>query len=93
MPARATLTSPTRLATAHPSSPRIFRDRIPPFDTTAAIEAAQIAALAEADGASIEPADGQIAAIARIHGFAVAARDTAPFQRAGLTVINPWETT
>lgn len=71
---------------------RLIGPRILPFDTAAAIEAAQIAALAEADGAPIGPADGQIAAIARTHGFAVATRDTAPFQRAGLTVINPWET-
>ena len=57
----------------------------------AAIEAARIAALAEAGGTSIGQADGQIAAIANAHGFAVATRDTTPFQHAGLTVINPWE--
>jgi predicted nucleic acid-binding protein len=36
-------------------------------------------------------ADGQIAAIAAVHGFAVATRDTAPFLAAGVPVINPWE--
>ena len=34
---------------------------------------------------------GQLAAIVRIHGFAIATRDTAPFEGAGLTVINPWD--
>ena len=34
--------------------------------------------------------DGQIAAIAMAHGLIVATRDTAPFEAAGLTVINPW---
>jgi predicted nucleic acid-binding protein len=36
-------------------------------------------------------ADGQIASIASIHGFTVATRDTAPFEAAGLPVINPWQ--
>jgi len=35
-------------------------------------------------------ADGEIAAIAAVHGFAVATRDTAPFVAAGVTVLNPW---
>ncbi|MFS2003414.1 FitA-like ribbon-helix-helix domain-containing protein [Duganella sp. CT11-25] len=34
--------------------------------------------------------DGYIAAIAASRGFIVASRDTAPFEAAGLTVINPW---
>ena len=70
---------------------RLIGSRILPFDTAAAIEAARIAALAEASGASIGQADGQIAAIALTHNYAVATRDTAPFKHAGLTVINPWE--
>jgi predicted nucleic acid-binding protein len=36
-------------------------------------------------------ADGQIAAIAAVHGFTVATRDTAPFVAAGVPVVNPWE--
>jgi predicted nucleic acid-binding protein len=35
-------------------------------------------------------ADGCIAAIARVHAFSVATRDTSPFEAAGLAVINPW---
>ena len=70
---------------------RLIGQRILPFDTAAAIECARITALAEANGTSIGQADAQIAAIARTHKFAVASRDAAPFQQAGLTVINPWE--
>jgi hypothetical protein len=46
---------------------------------------------ANAKGFAISVADGQIAAIAAVHGFAVATRDAAPFLAAGVTVINPWE--
>ncbi len=70
---------------------RLIGQRILPFDTAAAIECARIAALAEANGTPIGQADAQIAAIARTHKFAIATRDAAPFQQAGLTVINPWE--
>ena len=39
----------------------------------------------------ISVADAQIAAIATVHGFTVATRDTSPFIAAGVRVINPWE--
>jgi predicted nucleic acid-binding protein len=35
--------------------------------------------------------DGYIAAIAVSRGFIVASRDTAPFEAAGVAVINPWK--
>lgn len=69
---------------------RLVGSRVLPFDAAAAAEAARIAAFAEAAGAPIGQADAQIAAIARVHGFAVATRDAAPFRQAGLTVIDPW---
>ncbi len=72
---------------------RLIGPRILPFDTTAAIEAARIAAQAETDGTPMGQADAQIAAIARTHGFVIASRDAHPFERAGLSVINPWEAT
>ena len=71
---------------------RLIDPRILYFDTAAAIECARIAAPAEAGGRLIGQADGQIAAIARTHDFAVATRDTAAFENAGLSVINPWQT-
>jgi predicted nucleic acid-binding protein len=70
---------------------RLFGPRILNVDVPAASEAARIAALAEAAGTPIGQADAQIAAIALSHGFAIATRDTTPFQSAGLVVINPWE--
>jgi len=36
-------------------------------------------------------ADGQITAIAVVHGFIMATRDIVPFVAAGVPVINPWE--
>jgi len=46
---------------------------------------------ARAGGRLISMADAQIAAIAAIHGFTVATRDTEPFVAAGVPVINPFE--
>jgi predicted nucleic acid-binding protein len=70
---------------------RLVGPRVLPFDVPAATEAARIAASAEATGAPIGQADAQIAAIARAHGFAIATRDVAPFETAGLPVMNPWD--
>jgi toxin FitB len=47
-------------------------------------------ARARTAGQAIATADGYIAAIAVAHGFAVATRDTSPFEAVGLKVINPW---
>jgi predicted nucleic acid-binding protein len=69
---------------------RLVGPRILSFDTPAAANAARLVADAEASGSPIGSADAQIAALAATHGFIVATRDVAPFQRAGLTVINPW---
>jgi predicted nucleic acid-binding protein len=35
--------------------------------------------------------DGQIGAIASVHGFAVATRDNAPFAALGINTVNPWQ--
>jgi len=40
---------------------------------------------------AIETADAFIAAVAIANGFAVATRDTRPFEAAGLKIVNPWE--
>ncbi|HEB63001.1 MAG TPA: type II toxin-antitoxin system VapC family toxin [Gammaproteobacteria bacterium] len=69
----------------------LFGSRILPFDSKAAIEYASLINHARENGAHISVADGQIAAIAALHGFTVATRDTAPFIAAGVAVINPWE--
>lgn len=68
----------------------LFADRILPFDERASKTYAVLRARVRASGKAIAPADGYIAAIAAAHGFAVATRDTSPFEAADLTVINPW---
>jgi toxin FitB len=70
---------------------RLFQARILPFDEQAATVYAHLVGRSRASGRAISVADGQIAAIAKVHGFAVATRDVAPFISAGVTVINPWE--
>lgn len=61
------------------------------FDTRAARVFAVSVARARAAGHTISVADGQIAAIAAAHGFAVATRDVMPFVAAGVPVIDPWK--
>lgn len=68
----------------------LFGTRILPFDQSAAVAYAPIIARAKNAGHAISLADGQIAAIATAHHFMVATRDTAPFEAAGIDVINPW---
>jgi len=69
----------------------LFRDRVLPFDTDAAWRYAELAVTARVAGRGFPTPDGYIAAIAASRGFIVASRDTAPYEAAGLAVINPWE--
>ena len=69
----------------------LFGRRILSFDPAAADAYALIRARAKAAGKAISAADGYIAATAAAHGFAVATRETGPFEAAGLVVINPWQ--
>jgi hypothetical protein len=69
----------------------LFGDRVLPFDLDAATMYAARISKARAAGRAISMADGQIAAIAAVHGFIVATRDTAPFVAAGVPVMSPWE--
>ncbi|GKS68572.1 plasmid stability protein StbB [Nitrosomonas sp. PY1] len=70
---------------------KLFDARILPFDQQAAIAYASMVGRARTNGRIISVADGQIAAIAVVHGFTIATRDIAPFVAVGLPVINPWE--
>jgi toxin FitB len=70
----------------------LFEGRILAFDTAAARHYAERAVRARAAGHGLPTPDGYIAAIAAARGFSVATRDTAPFQAAGVVVINPWTT-
>ena len=68
----------------------LFRDRVLPFDSEAARHYAELAVTAKVAGRGFPIPDGYIAAIAVSRGFTVASRDTAPYQAARVTVINPW---
>ena len=68
-----------------------FGTRILPFDEAAAGAYAKLVIRARTVGHTISVADGQIAALAQVYGFAVATRDTKPFVAAGVSVMNPWE--
>ncbi len=67
-----------------------FAGRVLPFDGPAAREFALIAAERKKIGREIKILDAQIAAIARVHGAAIATRDVGDFARTGVTIINPW---
>ena len=68
----------------------LFGERIVPFDLAAAKAYAKIVVRARRQGHPISVADAQIAAIAAARQFSVATRDEAPFNAAGVPVINPW---
>lgn len=70
----------------------LFRDRVLPFDTDAARRYAELAMTARTRGQGFPTPDRYIAAIAASRGFIVASRDTAPFDAAGVSVIDPWRT-
>jgi toxin FitB len=90
----AALPSGKRRDTLHTSLEQrilpLFIGRILPFDTATSEAYAELRVRARLQGKAIAAADGYIAATAASHGLMVATRDTAPFEAAGLTVINPW---
>lgn len=69
---------------------RLFGSRILSFDPPAAAAYASVVKRTRVKGYSISVADAQIAAIAKISGFAVATRDREPFAAAGTPIIDPW---
>jgi hypothetical protein len=70
---------------------KLFGTRVLTFDQQAAMACAPLIGRARAAGHAISVADGQIAAIASVHGFTVATRDSAPFVATGVPVVNPWQ--
>lgn len=79
-----------RLTAALEGVMALFGERILPFDTEAARRYGDLAVRARAAGRGFPTPDGYIAAIAAAHDFAVASRDAAAFEAAGLAVIDPW---
>ena len=68
-----------------------FRGRIFSFDERAAERYGDIAAAAERTGRRLNIQDGQIAAIALVHGMSVATRNVSHFEATGVAIVNPWE--
>ncbi len=50
-----------------------------------------MAASAERAGRRLNIQDGQIAAIALVHGMSVATRNVGDFQATGVAIVNPWK--
>lgn len=69
----------------------MFANRVLSFDMACTKAYAELLTKSRAAGLAVETADAFIAAVAHANGFAVATRDTTPFEAAGLNVINPWE--
>ena len=69
----------------------MFANRVLSFDMACTKAYAELLAKSRDAGLAVETADAFIAAVALANGFAVATRDTTPFEAAGLNVINPWE--
>ena len=68
-----------------------FAGRILPFDSAAARAYAAIAAARRSAARPLALADGQIAAIARTRGMAVATRNIRDFEDTGVDLIDPWD--
>ncbi len=68
----------------------MFAGRVLAFDLAASQAYGELMAQARCAGRAISVSDGYIAATASANGMIVATRDTAPFEAAGLTALNPW---
>jgi predicted nucleic acid-binding protein len=68
----------------------LFGPRVLPFDGSAAAAYGSLVSAARSRGRVVGVADGQIGAIAYVHGFTVVTRDAVPFQALGVPLINPW---
>ena len=67
----------------------LFAGRVLPFDSDAARAYAEIAAARRVLGRPVSQADGQIAAIARARGMAVATRNVRDFEGIEIEIIDP----
>jgi toxin FitB len=69
-----------------------LEDRVLPFDSAAASEAASLAADRQKTGRPVDFRDTQIAGIALSCRATVATRNTRHFQDLRVTVVDPWQT-
>jgi predicted nucleic acid-binding protein len=68
-----------------------FKGRIIPFEADAALIWGEIAGRAYREGRRLAEIDGQMAAIALLHGMIMVTRNISHFDVAGLQVANPWD--
>ncbi len=68
-----------------------FEGRVVPFDLAAAVEYGRLMATARSAGVGLPIFDGQIAAIARAQGAALATRNVKHFEQTDIPLLNPWE--
>jgi predicted nucleic acid-binding protein len=78
------------LLTAESMFPKLFGERVLPFDEAAARAFAPIAVHRRSTGRPIALFDAQIAAIAKANRAALATRNTTDFEHCGVRVVNPW---
>ena len=69
----------------------LFAGRVLPFDSDAARAYAEIVAAGRVRGHPVSQADGQIGAIARARGMAVATRNIRDFENMGIEIYDPWD--
>jgi predicted nucleic acid-binding protein len=70
---------------------RAFAERVVSFDIEAALIYGEIMGVRKELGRPMSMPDGQIAAIARSRGLALATRNVADFEECGVEVVNPWD--
>lgn len=68
----------------------IFEGRVLPFDVGATAAHAEIVMRSRQAGRPVSHFDAMIGTLALARGMTVATRDTAPYETAGVAVINPW---
>lgn len=68
-----------------------FAGRVLAFDLEASAICANLCALRERQGRSLALADGQIAAICRVHDADLATRNTVDCDGLGIRLVNPWQ--
>jgi predicted nucleic acid-binding protein len=73
--------------------PTLLMNQILLFDLSAARAYGPILATRQAIGRPIDEIDAQIAAIAKVHGAALATRNIRDFEHCGVPLINPWLST
>jgi predicted nucleic acid-binding protein len=67
-----------------------FAGRVLSFDVAAAAHYAELVAERERQGRPVSASDGQIAAICRCYGAALATRNVRDFDGVGLGLVDPW---